>query len=105
MFGRTFLQPMPVALCTAKLAHRSVIQSKKKDELNPRYEKSYFLLFYFSCTLLKESKTPPNFGQKEIFLLFQSAYNKQWLGAEHLTWLVILVLTTTSTIKGCCSLG
>jgi hypothetical protein len=30
----------------------------------------------------------------------QSAYNKQWLGVEHLTWLVILVLTTTSTIKG-----
>jgi hypothetical protein len=51
--------------------------------------------------MLRNSKTPPNFGQKEIFLLFnQSAYNKQWLGVEHLTWLVILVLTTTSTIKG-----
>jgi hypothetical protein len=61
----------------------------------------YFLLFYFR--LLKCSgiqKTPPNFGQKEIFVFNQSAYNKQWLGVEHLTWLVILVLTTTSTIKG-----
>jgi hypothetical protein len=36
---------------------------------------------------------------KKIFLYFFNRHNKQWLGAEHLTWLVILVLTTTSTIK------
>jgi hypothetical protein len=77
----------------------------KKDELNHRDMKSrYLLLFYFSCTCgnAQKSKTPPNFGQKKksFFTFNQSAYNKQWLGAEHLTWLVILVLTTTSTIKG-----
>jgi hypothetical protein len=63
----------------------------------------YFLLFYFSCTCWKCSgnpKTPPNWTKKSFFAFNQSAYNKQWLGVEHLTWLVILVLTTTSTIKG-----
>jgi hypothetical protein len=51
-------------------------------------------------------KTPPNFGQKgNLSLLFnQSAYNKQWLGGTS-NMAGNLVLTTTSTIKGCCSLG
>jgi hypothetical protein len=46
------------------------------------------------------SKDTTKLWTKNLSLLFnQSTYNKQWLGVEHLTWLVILVLTT-STIKG-----
>jgi hypothetical protein len=57
--------------------------------------------------MLRNSKDTTKLDKKgNLSLLFyQSAYNKQWLGVEHLTWLVILVLTTTSTIKGRCSLG
>jgi hypothetical protein len=45
------------------------------------------------------SKDTKLWTKKEIFLAFNQSAYKQWLGVEHLTWLVILVLTTTSTIK------
>jgi hypothetical protein len=58
------------------------------------------LFFIFAVVLKCSGRFHHKLWTKSFFAFKQSAYNKQWLGVEHLTWLVILVLTTTSTIKG-----
>jgi hypothetical protein len=42
-----YLQPMPVALCTAKLAQPFRYTKAKKDELKHRYEKSLLSIVLF----------------------------------------------------------
>jgi hypothetical protein len=61
----------------------------------------YSIVFYFRCCVGNgQEDFTTKLWTKSFFAFKQSTYNKQWLGVEHLTWLVILVLTTSSTIKG-----
>jgi hypothetical protein len=63
---------MPVALCTAKLAQPFRYTTKNRDELKTQiWKKSTFYCFILAVLveMLRNSKTPPNFGQK-IFLCF-----------------------------------
>jgi hypothetical protein len=56
--------------------------------MKSRYSSIVFILALLECSGNQRDTT--KLWTKSFSTFFnQSAYNKQWLGAEHLTWLVI----------------